>query len=284
MDSLVSTQWLEDALADADLVVLDATLHLPITNRDAQAEFLTGHIASARFLDLASLQDETSEVPAALPRAEQLAQRLSQLGVSPANRIVFYDDSAVKSAARAWFLCRACGLSQVSVLDGGLAKWNAEGRALETGEAIVEAAPSFELAPAKGIRFKADMIANIESRTVQVLDARDNGRFSGAVEDAIHNLPTGHIPGSCNLPFVDLFNADGTMKRGDAVQALLKQSGIDLSKPVTTTCGSGITASVLLLAFELLGHTQTSIYDGSWLEWASDPVTPKATGQGGVHG
>lgn len=281
MRSLVSTEWLNDTLSDDGLVVLDASQHLPTAERDALAEYLEGHIASARFFDLASLKDETSDVPSALPRPEQLAERLSQIGVGPNDRIVFYDDSAVKSSARAWFLCKAHGLNNVSVLDGGLAKWKAEGRTIESGEPDISPAASFELPSPARIRFKADMLANLDSCTAQVLDARDTGRFSGAIEDTIHNLPSGHIPGSCNLPFTLLYGDDGTMKRPDALRRTIEATGIDLSKPIITSCGSGITASVLLLALEQVGHRDVALYDGSWLDWASDPDTPKA--QDGAH-
>lgn len=281
MDSLVSTAWLAKALGTDHLVVLDASLHLPAANRDARTEFLEAHIPGARFMELASLQDETSPVPSAMPRPDQLAARLASLGASPDSRIVFYDDSAVKSAARAWYLARAHGLFDVAVLDGGLAKWKAEGRALESGEPDFAPAPPFDLPSPQRIRFKADMLANIDSCAAQVLDARDTGRFSGAVEDTVHNLPSGHIPGSCNLPFTQLYSADGTMKEPKDLREAIAATGIDLERPIITTCGSGVTASVLLLALERIGHEDTALYDGSWLDWASDPRTPKA--QDGAH-
>ncbi len=281
MENLVTTQWLAEALGDADIVVLDASMHLPGTGRDAHTEFLEAHIPGARFLDLASLKDETSDVPSALPRPKQLAERLASLGVAPGSRIVVYDDSAVRTAARAWYLCRAHGLENVAVLDGGLAKWKAEGHPIESGDPQGEPAAPFDLPAPARIRFKADMLANIDSCAAQVLDARDTGRFSGAVEDTVHNLPSGHIPGSCNLPFAQLYADDGTLKQPDELRQAIEATGIDLDKPVITSCGSGVTACILLLALEQIGHKDVALYDGSWLDWASDPDTPKA--QDGAH-
>ncbi|NVE94671.1 sulfurtransferase [Altererythrobacter sp. JGD-16] len=281
MDSLVTTEWLAEALSESDLVVLDASMHLPAAGRDARAEFLDGHIPGARFFELASLKDETSDVPSALPRPDQLAERLASLGVSPDHRIVFYDDSDVKTAARAWYLCRAHGLENVAVLDGGLAKWKAEDRALESGELEIAPIETFELPSPARIRLKADMLANIDSGAAQVLDARDVGRFSGAIEDTVHNLPSGHIPGSCNLPFPMLYADDGTLKQPDKLRRVIEATGLDLNQPVITSCGSGVTACILLLALEQVGHGDVALYDGSWLDWASDPDTPKA--QDGAH-
>lgn len=277
MDSLVSTQWLAAHLGDDDLVVLDASRHLPAAGRDARAEFLESHVAGTRFFDLAALVDDTSDVPQALPRPEQLAMELARCGASPRSRIVFYDDSGVKTSARAWYLCRAHGLNNVAILDGGFGKWKAEGRAVESGDQKVTRAQSFSLPAPTGIRFKSDMLSNIEGCNEQVLDARDKGRFSGTTIDEVHGQPTGHIPGSCNLPFGQLFQEDGTYKPIDDLREALISAGIDLDQPVITTCGSGVTACVLLFALHLVGHDDTSLYDGSWLDWGSDPKTPKAT-------
>lgn len=276
MDSLVSTQWLAGQIGSPDLVVLDASRHLPATGRDGRAEFLESHIPGARFFDLGSLIDETSPVPSAFPRPEQFASVLAAAGISPGDRIVFYDNSAVKTSARAWFMCRAFGLDNVAILDGGLAKWKAEGRPLESGEAIVGAAEQSRFPQPTGIRFKADMLANIESKSEEVVDARDAGRFTGEFEDTVHNLPSGHIPGSCNLHFATLFNEDGTYKSPPELEQAFRDAGIDLARPVTATCGSGVTASVLLFALHLIGHDDWALYDGSWSDWGSDPTTPKA--------
>jgi thiosulfate/3-mercaptopyruvate sulfurtransferase len=281
MDSLVSTQWLADELGAPDLVVLDATVHATEPARDAAAEFAGGHIPGARLLDLASLKDGASPVPGALPTAAQVSARLAAMGVTPTSRIVLYDDSAVKTAARAWFILRMHGLRRIAILDGGLAKWRAEGRPLETGQAAAEPAPQTALAADwSRVRSKADVLTNIDTRAQQVLDARDQGRFTGATEDTVHGLPGGHIPGAHNLFFRDLYRADGTLKPAEDLRAAFAQAGIDLSRPIVTSCGSGVTASVLLFALHRLGVDDAALYDGSWSEWGADPATPKETGAG----
>ncbi|MFN2098551.1 sulfurtransferase [Altererythrobacter sp. MF3-039] len=280
MDMLVSTDWLAQKCSTSDLVILDATAHLPNAGRDPRAEYLHAHIPGARFLDLPSLKNVDSSVPNAIPTRDQLGERLRSLGVNSGDRIVLYDDSAVKTSARAWFMLRHYGVDRVAILDGGLAKWKAEGRDLETGPADNPRGKFDTGEPSSRIRTKADMLANIATDSEQVLDARDAGRFSGEVEDTIHNLPTGHIPGSHNLPFNLLFAPDGTfLPKADIKKAFVK-TGIDLARPVTTTCGSGVTASVLLFALELIGKPGGALYDGSWSEWGADPETPNAAGAG----
>ncbi|MGJ0534021.1 MAG: sulfurtransferase [Methylocystis sp.] len=276
MESLVSTDWLAARLGEPGLVVIDASAHLPAAGRDAHAEFLAGHIPGARFLALARLIDSTSCVPQALPRPEQLAHELALLGIGPGVRMVFYDDSVVKTAARAWFLCRAHGIDSVAILDGGLAKWKAEGRSLEIGPSQIERVEPMPLPSPSRIRYKADILANIAHGSEQVLDARDNGRFSGTVVDTVHNLPGGHIPGACNLPFATLFREDCTYKPLDELRAALDAAGIDSDRPIVTSCGSGVTACVLLFALHLVGRDDTALYDGSWLDWGGDPATPKS--------
>jgi len=276
MQSLVSPEWLAAALDQPNLIVLDATRHLPGANRDAAAEFADSHIRGARYFDLAQLVDETSSVPMACPRPEQLSELLAQSGVSQDDTIIFYCDSAVKTSARAWFLCRENGLRNVAILDGGLAKWKADGHPMESGEPKVTPTTPMDLSSQGRIRFKQDMLANIEQATEQVLDARDQGRFAGNTVDNVHGQPTGHIPGSLNLPFPQLFQPDGTYRSTDDLRDIFAKAGIDLEMPVTTTCGSGVTASALLFAMHMIGKDDTALYDGSWLDWGSDPTTPNA--------
>ncbi len=279
MDSLVSTAWLADHLGDADLLILDASSHLPAAGRHAQTEFEAGHIPGARFLDLATFIDATSPVPNALPTGDQVAARLALLGYRPEQRIVIYDDSAVKTSARACFALRRAGVRPLALLDGGLGKWQAENRPLEQGSVAVDPArPNPLTANETRVRTKAQMLGNIVSRSEQVIDARDAERFSGATADTVHDLPGGHIPGSRNLFFRDLYSADGTFKTEHQLRDAFATAGIDLHRPIVTTCGSGVTASVLLFALHRLGVEDAALYDGSWSEWGADPATPKATG------
>lgn len=279
MDSLVSTDWLSRALGADDLVVLDASMHLPAAGRDARAEFAAGHIPGARFLDLASLRDTGSGLPNTLPAPERFADRMSELGAARTSRVVLYDDSDIRTAARAWFVLRMNGAHQVAILDGGLAKWRAEGRPLETGEAAVaHGEPESSPADWSRVRGKADMLANLSSLREQVVDARDPGRFSAATGDAVHGLAGGHIPGSRNLFYRDLFAPDGTFRSEAELRAAFERAGVDLARPIITSCGSGVTAAVLLFALHRLGIDDAALYDGSWSEWGADPETPKESG------
>jgi thiosulfate/3-mercaptopyruvate sulfurtransferase len=278
MDDLVSTAWLAERLDEPGLVVIDASAHLPDAERDARAEFEKAHIPGARFLDLDSLKDLSSPVPAALPTAAQFAARMAEIGVSDGDRLVIYDDSAVKTSARAWFICRMHGFDQIAILDGGLGKWRAERRPLERGAGTANAgAVTTRTGPVK-VKTKAEVLANVVSADEQLLDARGAARFTGAEPEPRPGLASGHIPGSLNLPFGRMLKPDGTFRDDAGLRAAFAEAGIDLERPVVTTCGSGVTAAVLLFALHLLGKDDVALYDGSWSEWGADPATPKATG------
>jgi thiosulfate/3-mercaptopyruvate sulfurtransferase len=278
MDSLVSTAWLAEHLGAPDIVVLDATKHLAASGRDAGGEFLAAHIPGARFLNLADFADPASPVGKTLPGPAHASKKFSALGMKPADRIVLYDDSDVKTSARAWFILRGYGIEAVAILDGGLAKWRAEGRPLERGKAKGSKGDFAASEFAGAVRRKPDMLANIASAEEQVIDARDGDRFTGATRDTVHDLPGGHIPGSRNLFFRDLYDPDGTFKSDAELRASFEAAGVDLARPIVTTCGSGVTASVLLFALHRLGVEDAALYDGSWSEWGADPDTPKETG------
>jgi thiosulfate/3-mercaptopyruvate sulfurtransferase len=278
MDSLVSTEWLAQHLGEPGVIVLDASAHLPDAKRDARSEFAAGHIPGARFLDLATLIDPSSPVPAAVPTGEQFGERMRSLGVNNGDRVVIYDDSAVKTSARAWFIARMHGLRDVAILDGGLGKWRAEHRPLDIGGTEATRG-GFSASPGPGaVRFKSEMLVNLGSRREQVVDARGRARFSGDEPDFRPNIASGHIPGSCNLPYNLLFAHDGTFSSPKDLRLAFEHAGIDLAKPIVTTCGGGVTAAVLLFALHLLGKDDVALYDGSWSEWGADPVTPKELG------
>jgi thiosulfate/3-mercaptopyruvate sulfurtransferase len=277
MDSLVSTEWLANEMGASDLRIVDCTKHLPGTGRDPQAEYEAGHIPGAVFMDLSDLVDTSSPVENMLPPAEKFASRMQSLGLGDGSRIVLYDDSAVKTAARAWFMLKMFGAHDVAILDGGIAKWKAEGRPLTQGRESLRHRHFTAWQDDKNVRSKADMLANLHSKAEQVLDARGAKRFTGEDADPRPNIAAGHIPGSRNLPYTELYNADGTFKDKAGIKAALEGAGIDLGQPVVTTCGTGVTASVLLFAMHLIGKDDTALYDGSWSEWGADPDTPKAT-------
>ena len=278
MDPLVSTEWLASELGKNDLRVVDASLFLPDHGRNARTEFEAAHIPGAVFMDLDEIVDTSSGLPHMLPPAEKFASRMQALGLGDGSRIVVYDNSPLKSSARAWFMLKVFGAHEVAILDGGFAKWQSEGRAVESGKPVVRHR-HFTAWEDKGlVRTLDQMVENVKTKAEQVLDARPAGRFAGTDPEPRPGLRGGHMPGARNLPHGELFNADGTWKRGDELRAAFTSAGIDLDRPVTTTCGSGITAAVLAFGMHLLGKKDVALYDGSWSEWGAQANTPVVTG------
>lgn len=278
MDSLVSTEWLAAEMGASDLRIVDATKHLPEAGRNARAEYEDGHIPGAVFMNLDELVDANAPVENTLPPADKFASRMQALGLGDGSRIVLYDDSAVKSSARAWFMLRMFGAHNVAILDGGIAKWIAEGRALTKGVETLRRRHFTTWSDERQVRSKGQMLSNLATRAEQVVDARGEPRFTGASPETRAGLASGHIPGSLNMPYTNLFNADGTWKDTAGLREAFAGAGIDLERPVITSCGSGVTACVVAFALHLVGKDDVALYDGSWTEWGADPDTPKAVG------
>jgi thiosulfate/3-mercaptopyruvate sulfurtransferase len=274
LPSVVTTGWLAEELGAPDLRVLDGTWHMPQLRRDARAEFAQGHIPGAVFFDIDAIADPTTTLPHMLPTAAAFAAAVGDLGVGSGDRVVVYDTRGVVSAARVWWTFRVFGHDSVAVLDGGLRAWKAGGLPLETGAPTPPRREFHARRRPELVRDLDAMRRNLATRAEQVLDARSRGRFAGTEPEPRPGLRGGHIPGSLNLPYETLYRPDGTLLPPEGLRAAIEAAGVDLGKPITTSCGSGVTASVLALALHLAGVPRVAVYDGSWTEWASQPDTP----------
>ena len=272
---LVTTEWLAAHLDQPGLVVLDATLYLPNEARDARAEFRAARIPGARFFDIDEVADPDTDLPHMVPTAGRFGRLVGALGIGNDSFCVFYDQRGVFSAARGWWLMGLFGHDRAGVLDGGLPKWLREGRPTETGEPPAPSPagfrPDFRAAWLRGI---GDMLANVATGAELVLDARAAGRFAAQVPEPRAGMRGGHIPGSASLPFTELLAPDFTLLPPDALRARLAAAGVDATRPVVTSCGSGVTAAVITLAMVRAGLPPGAVYDGSWTEWGGRPDTP----------
>ena len=275
MESLVSTDWLAGHLGEPDLAVVDSSWHMPASGRSGRDEYLAAHIPGAGFLDIDAVSDRSNPAPHMLPTAEQFAAAMEQLGISRTDRIVVYDNSPIRTAARGWFMLRHFGAEEVAILDGGFQKWLAEDRPTESGQPSHRDARFEPVENRGGVVTKQQILAG---RITGLADARGKPRFEGSEADPRPGVAPGHIPGARNLPFGSLYNEDGTFKSADELRRLFADAGIDPSAQFTASCGSGVTANSLIFAAHLLGNDDVRLYDGSWSEWGADPATPKALG------
>jgi thiosulfate/3-mercaptopyruvate sulfurtransferase len=278
MEKLVSTEWLAGELGKSDLRVIEASMFLPTSGRNARAEYEAEHIPGAVFMDLDEIVDSDNPAPHMLPPEHKFASRMQSLGLGDGHRFVVYDNSPLHSSARAWWMLKIFGAHHVAILDGGLQKWKAEGRAVESGKPQVRHGHFTPFLDPSAVADKQFVRGLIGGNTHELVDARSAARFAGEEAEPRQGVVPGHIPGSKSLPQSEFFNADNSWKRGDALHEVFDRAGVDLSKPMVTTCGSGITAAVLLFGAGLLGKEDVMLYDGSWSEWGADPETPKATG------
>jgi thiosulfate/3-mercaptopyruvate sulfurtransferase len=276
---LTETDELARELDAPDLVIIDATWHMPGDGKDARAEYLEEHIPGALFFDIDEIADTNNPLPHMLPSPEKFSSRMRSMGIGDGSRIVVYDRTGLYSAARVWWTFRVMGVEDVSVLNGGLPKWKREGRPVESGEPPLRTTRHFTARRnADLVRDKSDVQAILKDQSAEIVDARSAERFAGKVPEPRPGLRSGHIPGARNVSYGTLINADGTLKSPKEIETLFRDAGVDLHKPVVTSCGSGITASVLALALAELGHRRTAVYDGSWSEWGADPELPIETG------
>lgn len=275
---LVGTDWLAARLSDPDLRILDASWHMPAAGRDARAEHAAAHIPGARFFDIDAISDSRSTLPHMAPTPEHFTAAVRALGIGDGQQVVIYDDSEVRSAARAWWTFRLMGIRRVAVLDGGLAKWRAEGRPLDNAAPQIRDRHLTAIRQPALVRDVTQVAEAAKLGAASIVDARASARFRGDAPEPRPGLRSGHIPGARNLPFGQLFAADGTMLPPDQLRPAFEAAGVDLTGPVITTCGSGVTAAVLSLALARIGHRDNALYDGSWTEWGSFPDLNIATG------
>jgi thiosulfate/3-mercaptopyruvate sulfurtransferase len=277
-DPLVSTEWLAAHISDANVKVLDATFKLPGVLPLPKDDYLAAHLPGAVYFDVDAVSDHSNPLPHMFPSAEQFGRDVGGLGIGNDDTIVVYDSGSWVAAPRAWWMFLSYGHRNVRVLDGGLKKWRAEGRAVESGEVKAKPATFKASYDERRVRSVEQMVANVASRAEQVIDARAAERFEGRAAEPRPGIRSGHIPGARNVPYNNLFDASGAMKPLEELRKAFAGAGVDLAKPIVTSCGSGVSAGALTIALYRLGVTDTALYDGSWSEWGKEGGPPIATG------
>ncbi|HBN32688.1 MAG TPA: 3-mercaptopyruvate sulfurtransferase [Rhodobacteraceae bacterium] len=264
---MVSTDWLARHLGSPDIRIIDASWYLPQAARDPKAEYDAAHIPGARFFDIDDISDSLSDLPHMAPPPEKFISRMRAMGIGDGHQVVIYDGAGLNSAARVWWLFHLFGKTDTAVLDGGLPKWLAEGRATEDMPPVLRDRHMTVVRNAQLIKDVTQVAAASKLKEAQIVDARSAARFAGEAPEPRAGLRSGHIPNSISLPFTELLNSDGTMKSDAELALIMAAKGVDMKAPVITTCGSGVTAAIINLALARLGHKQHSLYDGSWAEW-----------------
>jgi len=279
-NALVSTAWLGEHMSAPDVRIVDASWHMPAANRDPAQEFNDQHIPGAVFFDIDTVVDSSTDLPHMLPSPEKFSSTVRKMGLGDGNRIIVYDNNMGMAAHRLWWMLRVFGHEDVAVLDGGLSKWVAEGRAAEDMADKVGRRHFTGLMNNTIVRSKEQMLNNLKSSREQIIDARSTGRFNGSEPEPRAGLRSGHIPGSINIPFQNIMdiNHHAVMRPAAELQKVFDEAGLDLSRPVVASCGSGVTAACLALALHLIGKDDVAIYDGSWTEWGGDESCPIETG------
>jgi thiosulfate/3-mercaptopyruvate sulfurtransferase len=278
-DPLVSTDWLAAHIDDPKVKVIDASFKLPGVLPLPVDDYLAAHIPGAVFFDVDAISDHNNPRPHMFPDAAQFARDIGTLGVSTGDTVVAYDSGGWVAAPRAWWMFLSFGYPNVKVLDGGLKKWMQEGRPTHSGKVTAKPGKFTANLDPSYIRSQAQVLANIDTRAEQLVDARPRGRFEGTAPEPRPDSRSGHIPGSRNVPYAELFDAStGAMKPLDELRKAFTGAGVDLAKPIVTTCGSGVSALVLTLALYRLGVRGSALYDGSWSEWGLPDGPPIATG------